>query len=234
MKALSVNLTRRSLALVAFETLLIVLAVALGAYIRLGNDASVLLQERGVEKALLIAFACQLCLYYADLYELRVASDRRELFIRIVQALSATSFLLAATYFWVPDVVIGRGVFMVSAVLVIVFVSGWRLLFEWLSRRVAPRERLLLVGTGPAAVNLAREIFDRRQELGEKRQRAAWLGIDTQPGCSAPHAIRRQRPDAEQGEYQDHFLEHRVECAVDEQDAGNGITEATLRQIFHR
>ena len=32
--------------------------------------------------------------------------------------------------------------------------------------RVAPRERLLLVGTGPAAVGLARELFERRQELG--------------------------------------------------------------------
>jgi sugar transferase (PEP-CTERM system associated) len=167
MKALSINLTRRSVALVAFETVLIVLAVALGAFLRLGSEAANLLfMERGIEKALLIAFVCQTCLYYADLYELRVASDRRELFTRIVQALSATSFLLAAIYFWVPSVVIGRGVFMVAALLVIVFVSGWRLVFEWLSRRVAPRERLLLVGTGPAAVNLARELFDRRQELG--------------------------------------------------------------------
>src|SRR5687767_8155239 len=167
MKALSINLTRRSLALVAFETVLIVLAVAVGAFLRLGVEASDLLfQERGIEKALLIAFVCQTCLYYADLYELRVASDRRELFIRIVQGLSATSFLLAAIYFWLPSVVIGRGVFMVSALLVIGFVSGWRLLFEWLSRRVAPRERLLLVGTGSAAVNLARELFERRQELG--------------------------------------------------------------------
>jgi sugar transferase (PEP-CTERM system associated) len=63
-------------------------------------------------------------------------------------------------------VVVGRGVFMVSATLVILFVSGWRMVFEWVSRRVAPRERLLLVGTGPAAVSLARELFQRRTELG--------------------------------------------------------------------
>ena len=166
MKALSINITRRSLALVVFETVLIVLAVAIGAFLRLGSDAWVLLfQEQGNEKALLIALVCQVCLYYADLYELKVACDRRELFIRIVQALSATSFLLAAIYFWAPKVVIGRGVFMVSSALIIVFVSGWRLVFEWLSRQVAPRERLLLVGTGPAAVSLARELFQRRQEL---------------------------------------------------------------------
>jgi sugar transferase (PEP-CTERM system associated) len=166
-KALAVSITRRSVALVAFETVLIVLGVALGAFLRLGQDARILLlHENGVQKALLIAFVCQACLYYADLYELRVASDRRELFIRIVQALSAASFILGAIYFWFPSLVIGRGVFMASSVLVLTLVAGWRLAFEWLTSAVAPRERLLLVGTGPAAVSLARELFDRRQQLG--------------------------------------------------------------------
>jgi sugar transferase (PEP-CTERM system associated) len=167
MKIVAINITRRSLALVLFETVLIVVAVALGAFLRLGGDGwALLLEEQGLEKAFVIAFVCQVCLYYADLYELRVASDRRELFVGIVQALSATSFLLAAIYFWSPGLVIGRGVFMASSVLVLVFICAWRLIFEWLSRRVAPRERLLLVGTGSAAVSLARELFQRRQELG--------------------------------------------------------------------
>jgi sugar transferase (PEP-CTERM system associated) len=167
MKVLSLALTRRTLTLVVFETFLIVAAVSLGAWMRLGGDAvELLVNEGGVAKALLIAFVCQVCLYYADLYELRVASDRRELFIRIVQALSATSFLLAAIYFWAPSLIVGRGVFVVSTFMVLVFVAAWRVLFEWLSRQVAPRERLLLVGTGPAAIGLARELFERRQELG--------------------------------------------------------------------
>jgi hypothetical protein len=32
--------------------------------------------------------------------------------------------------------------------------------------QVVPTERLPLVGTSPAALTLARELFDRRQELG--------------------------------------------------------------------
>jgi sugar transferase (PEP-CTERM system associated) len=43
-------------------------------------------------------------------------------------------------------------------------VTGWRFALEWLSR-VTPRERLLLVGTGPATVVLARELYQRK-ELG--------------------------------------------------------------------
>jgi sugar transferase (PEP-CTERM system associated) len=108
----------------------------------------------------------QVCLYYAELYDLRIVSDRRELFVRIVQALGAAAFILAAIYFWFPRMIIGRGVFFVAAFLVLALVVGWRVVFEWLTRRVTPHERLLLVGTSPAAVALAREIHERRQELG--------------------------------------------------------------------
>lgn len=167
MKAMALSIGRRSMALIACETVLIVAAVCAGAALRLGSGAwEMLFVEGDIRKALLIAFVCQMSLYYADLYELRVVSDRRELFIGVVQALSSTSFLLAAIYFWFPSLIIGRGVFVVSSTLVLIAVAGWRLLFEWLMRRVAPRERLLLVGTGPAAVSLAKELFARRQELG--------------------------------------------------------------------
>ena len=159
--------TRRSVALLGFETVLIVSAVAVATFLRLGEFTwEFMRDEGGVEKALLIAAVSQICLYYVDLYDLRIVSDRRELFIRIVQALGAASFILAAFYFWFPAMIIGRGVFMIAAFLVLGLVIGWRVVFEWLSRRVAPHERLLLVGTGTAAVALAREMFERRQDLG--------------------------------------------------------------------
>nr|MBA3296638.1 exopolysaccharide biosynthesis polyprenyl glycosylphosphotransferase [Acidobacteriota bacterium] len=161
------RLTRRSMALVVFETILIVSAVGVAAYVRLGEWAwQIMSEEHGVPKALLIAGVCQVCLYYSELYDLRLVSDRRELFVRIVQALASASFILAALYFWFPALVMGRGVFMISAFLVITLVIAWRVAFEWLSRKVGPRERLLLVGTNAAAVALAREIHQRRHELG--------------------------------------------------------------------
>lgn len=157
----------RLLALLVFETALIVCAVALAAWLRLGPDARLLLfVERGLEKAVLVALVCQICLYYADLYDPRVIADRRELFVRTVQALGATSFVLAALYYWVPTLVIGRGVVLIAAALVIVTVIGWRLAFEWVVSRVAPRERLLIVGTSPGAVALARELHAMRGHIG--------------------------------------------------------------------
>ena len=62
-------------------------------------------------------------------------ADRRELFVRVVQALGATSFLLAAIYFWFPALIIGRGVFLLSPrSWSIAVVIGWRLAFDWLSQ----------------------------------------------------------------------------------------------------
>jgi sugar transferase (PEP-CTERM system associated) len=161
------RLTLRSLTLVVFETVLIVAAVAVAAYLRLGDWAWVILvNENGAAKTLLAAGVAQACLYYADLYDLRLASDRPELFVRIVQALGAASFILAVVYFWFPALIIGRGVFMIAAFLVITLVITWRLVFVWISGYMGPRERLLLVGTSPAAVSLARELHEHRHELG--------------------------------------------------------------------
>jgi sugar transferase (PEP-CTERM system associated) len=165
--ALGGRLTLRAFTLIACETALIVGSVIAAAYLRLGDDArTVLALENGFLKALLIAGVAQACLYYADLYNVRFLSDRRELFIRILNALAAASLILAAIYFWLPDLIIGRGVFMIAAVLVMTCVIGWRLAFEWTSHRVRPREKLLLVGTSAAAIDLAREMFARRHELG--------------------------------------------------------------------
>ena len=161
------SITLRSVVLVLCETLLILAAVAIGAYVRLGDWAWYLLRyENGFEKTLIVAGVTQACLYYADLYDFRHISDRRELFQRLAQALAVASFVLAALYYWFPALVIGRGAFAISAAIAIPAIIGWRFAFEWLSARMGPRERLLLVGTSAAAVSLAQELYSRRHELG--------------------------------------------------------------------
>jgi sugar transferase (PEP-CTERM system associated) len=161
------SLTVRTLALVCFEAALIALAVAAGAWFRLGGDARILfLVELGWQKTLFVTFVCQLCLYYADLYDFRTVSDRRELFVSLTQALGATSVILAVAYFWFPQLMLGRGVFILSAGVVLLVITAWRVAFEWITRTLGPRERLLLIGTGPGAVELARELHSLRHTLG--------------------------------------------------------------------
>jgi len=157
----------RSATLIVCETALLVSAIVAATYLRFGPLViDVMMYEHGIEKTLLIAFVTQACLYYADLYDLRQVADRHELFSRLLQALASASFILAALYFWLPVLIVGRGVFILASVFVFALVVGWRATFEWFSRRVGPRERLLIIGTNPAAVTLAAEIFQRRHELG--------------------------------------------------------------------
>ena len=118
------RLNIRSTTLVVFETVLIVSAIAVSAYVRLG-DWSWMLTGGGLFKALVIAVVAQGCLYAADLYDLRLVSDRGELFVRIVQALAAASFILGVVYYWFEALIIGRGVFAISAFLVISMAIGY-------------------------------------------------------------------------------------------------------------
>jgi sugar transferase (PEP-CTERM system associated) len=162
-----VTSTWRTAVLLTGETALLTTAVALGSYLRLRDSTpQFFMGTDGVLRVMLIVVVCQICLHYADLYDLRTIADTRDLFVRLLQALGATSLILAVIYFWFPDWVIGRGVFLIAAVLVITLILLWRLLFTWLSKNMAPRERLLLVGTNPASVELARELFERRHDLG--------------------------------------------------------------------
>jgi sugar transferase (PEP-CTERM system associated) len=157
------GVTWRSFTVLTCEAMVILGSVYLAAFVRIGDDPN--WSDQILIKALLIAGVTLLCLYFCDLYDLRVLSDRRELFVRAVQSLGATSLVLAALYFWFPDLIVGRGVFLIAALLIISVLFGWRVFFEWTSRKVGPRERLLLVGTGEASISLARELF-HRVELG--------------------------------------------------------------------
>jgi sugar transferase (PEP-CTERM system associated) len=153
-------------ALISGEGLLLAGAIG-GVAIALDRTALPDLAFNGILlRVLLVACATQLCFYYSDLYDARVFLNYGELQIRLIQALGATSLLLAVVYWMFPGLVLGNWVFVVSVVPVITIVAGWRRLFVWLTRRVRPRERLLLVGTSEGAVKLARELFERRQQLG--------------------------------------------------------------------
>jgi sugar transferase (PEP-CTERM system associated) len=150
--------------LIAVEYALIVISVLAATVMRLGfpveNIAGV------VARASLIAIVLHVCLHCVDLYDLRTLTDRRDLLTRLLRALGAASLILALVYYWIPTLIIGRSVFLIASVFVVALVVGWRVAFEWLSLRLAPAERLLIVGTNAAAVDLARELYDRRQELG--------------------------------------------------------------------
>jgi len=158
------GVTWRSALLVLMDHALIVLGVVAAVIVRQTDPA--MFGWPLILRAVLIACVLQLVLHYCDLYDLRSLRDRRDLIVGVLQALGAASAILALLYYWIPVLSIGRGVFFIAAVFILVLITSWRLGFEWLSVRVGPAERLLIVGTSSAAVDLARELYSRRHELG--------------------------------------------------------------------
>jgi sugar transferase (PEP-CTERM system associated) len=159
------GLTWRRLSLVVVDHLLIVAGVLGALVIRLSPGSHVLAWP-SLWRAMLAATVLQIALHYCDLYDLRTIRHHRDLFIGLTQAVGVTALLLACLYYWVPVLIIGRGVFLIAGVTVLVLLVSWRITFEWLSSQLGPTERLLFVGTSSAAVELARELSERRTELG--------------------------------------------------------------------
>lgn len=159
--------TWRSFVLVAGETALLAAAVVISSALMGGPQKWELLADNtAILRVLLIVVVCQLCLHYADLYDLRTITTKRDFMSRLMRAIGATSLILGIAYWLFPLLVVEQGVFLLSAALATVLVMIWRSAFDAVTTRLAPRERLLLVGTSPAAIVLARELHERRNELG--------------------------------------------------------------------
>src|SRR5918995_6443818 len=118
MQALLAGLTWRRSSLVLIDHLLIVVGIFAAIAIRLGLRPPELFEWWLVWRAALTAGVLQIMLHYCDLYDLRTLRDRRDLMVGLLRALGATSVFLAILHYWVPVLVIGRGVLVLSTVLV--------------------------------------------------------------------------------------------------------------------
>jgi sugar transferase (PEP-CTERM system associated) len=159
--------TPRSVVLLTGETCLLLTAVIAGTFMQLGPLAVQALSDgEGILRVGLVVGVCQMCLHYADLYDLPRIQDARAFLVRLILAVGATALILGLLYAWFPRWMIGPGVTLIAGILVISLVPSWRLAFAWLTSRIAPRQRVLFLGRTPAAVELARELTVRRHELG--------------------------------------------------------------------
>ena len=156
--------TPRTVWLILADTAIIYGGIILALYLRLGFEGSdYQLNERGGWlKITLATFVCLLILYFYDLYDFTVMGNRRELMLRLVQALGIAWALLALMFYLVPPLLIGRGVSVFSVLIVLVFLLTWRILIHYLTGHPEIGEKILIVGTGRAAQETAEAALERR------------------------------------------------------------------------
>jgi len=138
-------------------------AIILAVYLRLGiEDAqSELTEKYGFLKAGLATVFCLTAFYLFDLYDFIVMYDRRELVLRLVQALGLAWIALALAYYAFPTLRLGRGISLIALPLAVTLMVGWRISIHWLMGHPGIGERILIVGSGNLAVELAQEVLNR-------------------------------------------------------------------------
>ena len=111
------------------------------------------------------AAVCQLCMYYAGLYDLRVALRPSVLLGKLGQALGAGAIVLLLVFFMLPPLAIGRGIFIPSLGFAACGLLGWRLLYQRIHTLNRFRINVLILGTDIEAQKLAEELCNY-QALG--------------------------------------------------------------------
>ena len=153
----------RTILLLLVEAMLLFSGLIVAVYVRLGaiGAEDALLVHYGFYKAALATTFCLASFYLFDLYDFVVMHDRAELVLRLLQALGLAWIALALLFYAVPQVMIGRGVSLVSLPLALFMMVGWRLAIHWVLGHPELGERILIVGSGPFAVEVARETLGR-------------------------------------------------------------------------
>ncbi len=150
--------------LVVGDASLIALGLCLAILIRLHDFRSALNYLRLPDISFrfgIVLVTCGISLYYNDLYASRVVNRRSELFVYLFQAVGTAWVILAILYYFIPDHSLGRGIAVISAPIVLLFLLSWRLILLEANFLLPRQQRVLVVGTGPLGVSLVREILHR-------------------------------------------------------------------------
>ena len=160
----SSRLKARTILLLLVEAMLLFGGLVIAVYVRLGavNAEYALISRNGFYKAALATLFCLASFYLFDLYDFVVMRDRRELVLRMLQALGLAWVALALMFYVLPQVMIGRGVTLISLPLALLLMVGWRLSIHWFLGHPELGERILIVGSGEFAVEIARETLQRK------------------------------------------------------------------------
>lgn len=145
------------------EAALVYGAIIGAVYLRAGVSGAPyeLIEKHGYWKAAVAGFFCLAAFYLFDLYDFLVMHDRRELVLRLVQALGLAWIALAFSFYTFPGLMLGRGISLIALPLALALMVSWRVSIHWFLGHPDFGERILIVGSGNLAVELAREVLHR-------------------------------------------------------------------------
>jgi len=158
----------RTILLTLTEAVLVTAGFVVAVLFTSGNMAAAqayLFYENGAGRIGLVVLVFLVLMYYFDLYNSTVLTNRREVVTRLVGVLGTTFVALAVLYYVFPDQSLGGSVLWTGILAVAIAVPIWRGFFFALNRSDRFAERALIYGDGPLAAPLI-EAIAHRPELG--------------------------------------------------------------------
>jgi len=157
------RLNGRTVLLLLAEATLVYGALIAAVYIRVGMDGAYfeLIEKYGYWKAGVATIFCLGAFYLFDLYDFVVMQDRRELVLRLVQSLGLAWIALAFTFYAFPALMLGRSIALIALPLALGLGVAWRVTIHWFLGHPGIGERILIVGSGEHAIEVAREVLNR-------------------------------------------------------------------------
>jgi sugar transferase (PEP-CTERM system associated) len=145
------------------EGVVLYLAVPFANFLRLGlGPGSPPPRPVVVMEAVAFMAVGLLSLYINGLYDFGERRTVRQITIYLLRSFTLGALALAAVYFLIPTIVMGRGVFALAFAFAVVSVTAWRVILRWMLNTEKFAERVLIVGTDEKAIDIARETLSRK------------------------------------------------------------------------
>lgn len=142
--------------LIAFDALLAIAALFLAAAARFGyaEVRQQLLDYSTIYTAVMFVLAVLFSSHLMEVYDLAKNVKKREIIINIVFGAVTSFSLLSVVYYLDPDVMLGRGVLVISLCIFTLFQFGWHVLYLVGEKHPRFSQRVLVLGAGALAAQI--------------------------------------------------------------------------------
>ena len=123
--------------------------------------------QDAIVRGIVVAFFCQTCMYLLDMYDLKNSQTLGELFFSLLFAVGFICIGIGLITYAVPEFGVAGSMYYLTVLFVAVFLLFWRVAFDLYLTKMAPRENILILGTGEMARMIGEEVR-RRERLGFK------------------------------------------------------------------
>ncbi len=144
---------------------IILLSVMISYHILNEGEPGTVTFHNALARGVVIAVFCQACMYLLDLYDLKIYQTVSEIFFSLIFAVGFLCIGIGLISYIVPGFGVGGKMYYLTVLFITILLLAWRVSFGLYLEKMAPKENVLVVGTGDVARMVANEL-KLRERLG--------------------------------------------------------------------